>query len=209
MSNYLLGFIGGRGSGKSSAVRFAADILEANGCATNVVRPSRLLEDTLDIWHLDRTTSNLQKLSRLLREEFGKNTIPNAISRILIEREPCVTLWDGIRWYEDEQYVRSMKPSALIYLKTDKRLRFQRISARFEKFEEINSKITLDKFELSELEENEAYIADIGTRADYTIDNSKSIIDLILAHFQIMRSIKITAYLALILWRGLDISHYS
>ena len=171
--SFLIGLVGERGAGKSTVVRNLISILADQSITTVSIKSSDLLGDALDIWGVPRTTENLQLMGRAMRDNFGDEAIPNAMDLRISESAAQVVIWDGIRWLPDERLVRRKNPSSIIYVTAPMEERFLRISKRTEKAEEISgSRVTLSEFQKIESESNEAFVPEIGSRADFVIQNA-------------------------------------
>ncbi|MEK7644133.1 MAG: hypothetical protein AAB390_02415, partial [Patescibacteria group bacterium] len=83
---------------------------------------------------------------------------------------------EGVRRPSDITYLKANPGFHLISLKTDERLRYERLIARQEKSDDANK--TWEQFQVEGAQESEQKIKSIATIADFTIDNNGSIEDL-------------------------------
>ena len=173
MSHFTLGLVGERGAGKSTVARLIFEILNKHNRTVAALKSSDVLGETLDLWYLEKTTQNLQKLGRAMRDTYGLDAIPNVMRQRMTQATADLVMWDGIRWFGDEVLIRETKPSALLYVTTRAPLRYERLMERREKAEEKrDSPVSFEEFLEVEKQENEKDIPVIGSRADFLIVNN-------------------------------------
>lgn len=173
----VIGLVGEKGSGKQTFVNFLKQILRLPSVAQDYsirqVRFSDILAETLMIWDIPNTRSNLQKLSLIMNETFGQGSLANA-AKFSIEGDSAdVIIFDGVRREEEEKLVRSMKNSTLIYITAKQDLRYKRLKERSEKVGEIG--LTFEQFLEEEKSKAETNIPNLGRKADLKIENNGSL----------------------------------
>lgn len=164
----ILGLIGEKGSGKQTFVNFITAL--APGYKIRQVRFSDILAQTLVLWDIPVTRTNLQNLSIMMSETFGQTALAKA-ARFSIEGDSAdIIIFDGIRRETEVRLVRSFKKSILIYITADQKLRYKRLKARSEKVGEAG--LTFEQFLKEEKSKAEKEISKIAKKADITIENN-------------------------------------
>lgn len=169
----IIGLVGEKGSGKDTFARFLQEIIKDKSAAH--LRFSDLLKKTLNIWGLQTTRANLQKLAQILEEGFGSGTVAHGIEIQIQQANADIIVLDGIRWQPDVDLLQKFPGSKLIYITADPKLRFERLKNRGEKDGE--SLINFKQFQKEEQAKNELLIPEIGSKADYKITNNSSVED--------------------------------
>ncbi len=104
-----------------------------------------------------------------------------------IDGEEGLIVINGLRFWEDYDFVKSFEPGYVIYSTADQKLRWQRIAGRGEK---ADDDITLEKFQELERAETEVHIPEIGAKTDFKIVNEKDLEFLLKSVDEIMAKIK-------------------
>lgn len=165
----LIGLVGEKGSGKDTFAKYLSEISDKK---ISHIRFSDLLKQTLKLWDLPISRSNLQKLAQLL-EDYGPGTVAHGIEKQINETNAEIIILDGIRWKPDVELLKKFPDSKLVYITADPKLRFQRLKQRGEKDGE--SEMSYDQFLEEEKAPNELLIAEIGANADTKISNNSNI----------------------------------
>ncbi len=167
----VIGLIGEKGSGKQTFVNFLKEI--APDLNIRQVRFSDILAQTLMIWDIPNTRSNLQKLSLSMEETFGQSSLANA-AKFSIEGDMAdVLVFDGIRREPELILVKNMPNSTLIYITADQNLRYERLKLRSEKVGETG--LTYEQFLAEEKSKAEINIPALGKKADKKLENQGSL----------------------------------
>lgn len=166
----IIGLVGEKGGGKGKFTEMLIELLDEAGKKTAHARFSDILVETLKLWHLPNTRENLQKLSVIMRDAYGKGTLTNAVRQRLESLAADFVILDGIRWESDVELLRSFPHSLLIYIYADPEIRLERIRKRKEKSGEENT--TLEQFLQQEQAETEKMIPAIGLTANLKIVNN-------------------------------------
>ncbi len=135
-------------------------------------RFSTILRDILNRLYLEETRENLQKLSTLLRDNFGQDILSSAIAKEAKNSEDKILIIDGVRRLSDIKFLKDFSGFKLIYIEADVEKRFQRISTRGENPDD-NTK-TFERFKKELEQESEIQIRGLRDFADYIIDNNGS-----------------------------------
>jgi len=182
----VIGLVGEKGSGKQTFVNFLkkiATLRQAQGKlprndkeeVLNIrqVRFSDILAQTLMIWDIPITRSNLQKLSLVINDAFGQSALANA-ARFSIEGDSAdIIIFDGIRRPEELNLVKGLKNNILIYISAKQDLRYQRLKTRSEKVGETG--LTFEQFLEEENSPAEKNIPSLGKKANLKIENNGSL----------------------------------
>lgn len=167
----VIGLVGEKGSGKQTFVNFLKEI--APDLNIRQVRFSDILAQTLMIWDIPNTRSNLQKLSLSMEETFGQATLANA-AKFSIEGDTVdVVVFDGIRREPELELVKNMPNSTLIYITAEQKLRYVRLKLRSEKVGEVG--LTYEQFIEEEKSKAEINIPTLGKKADKNLKNNRSL----------------------------------
>lgn len=169
----IIGLVGEKGSGKDTFAQILTEIIKNKKIAH--IRFSDLLKQTLRLWDLPITRSNLQKIAQILEDEFGPGSVAHGIEIQIQKTDADIILLDGIRWNPDVELLKKFPESLLIYITADPKLRFERLKQRGEKDGESN--MDFEQFQREEQAKNELLIPEIGKGADYKILNNGSIKD--------------------------------
>ncbi|MBI2595158.1 hypothetical protein HYW46_00285 [Candidatus Daviesbacteria bacterium] len=166
----IIGLIGEIGSGKGTFV----DLLmqTAPNLKISKIRFSDVLSDTLKIWGIPLTRSNLQNLAVIMKNNFGP-VLSHAVYMRVLSNPADIVILDGVRWQSDVDLVRGFPKNYLVYVTAPVAIRYDRIRSRKEKEGELN--IPYEQFMKEEQTENEILIPKIGTGADFKIINGTTL----------------------------------
>ncbi len=164
----IIGLVGENGSGKDTFTTF----FKATAAPLTVkkLRFSDVLVDTLKMWDISLSRSNLQNLAIIIDNEYGKGTLTHATEKRIKEDASDLIVLEGIRWHTDVPMLKKFKNSYLIYVTADPKVRFGRLKERGEKAGE--AELTYDRFSREEKAGTETDIPEIGSRADFKIENN-------------------------------------
>lgn len=163
----VIGLVGEKGSGKGTFGTILKEILPQKTISR--IRFSDVLTDTLSLWGIPQTRSNLQTLAVIMKNQYGP-ALSHAVYIRILRNTSDIVLLDGIRWQPDVDLLRSMPSNLLVYITAPTRIRYERTRERAEKPEE--STMQYEQFLKEETSENEILIAKIGTTADFKINNT-------------------------------------
>lgn len=169
----VIGLVGEKGSGKQTFVNFLKQI--APDLNIRQVRFSDILAQTLMIWDIPITRSNLQKLSLTMNETFGQASLANA-AKFSIEGDSAdVVIFDGIRRQSELDLAKNMPNGTLIYITAEQKLRYERLKLRSEKVGEV--RLTFEQFLEEEASKAEINIPNLGKKADIKLKNNGTLED--------------------------------
>lgn len=165
----VVGLVGEKGSGKETFGNFLKDLLPQKHI--DRIHFSDILVETLELWGVPKTRSNLQILAQYM-EKLSKGTLSSAVKKRAENSKAEIVIIDGIRWEPDINMIKSFSKNLLVYITADLKIRYQRTKGRREKaFEETTS---FEQFLKEEKAKNEVLIPKIGKDADFKIVNNGS-----------------------------------
>jgi dephospho-CoA kinase len=165
----LIGVMGEKGGGKGTFVNVLRSVASET---ISAVKSSDVLAETLNLWHIPLTRSNLQNMAIIMSNQYGKGTLSNAVrERINVTKEEIV-IYEGIRWPTDIDLVRSFPDNLLVYITADPKVRFERMKKRNEKVGE--GEMTFEQFMKEEQAGTETHLPVISKQADVKIENNGS-----------------------------------
>ncbi len=164
--NLILAIVGPIGSGKGTGSSF---LERRYGAKT--FKTSSPLREILDVLGIEVSREKMQLLSRVLRENFGQDTIARIAKQRIAASQSRISIIDGARRIEDISPFQDQPNFFLIYVDAATEIRYGRIVARAENGGD--SEKSYEGF-LHE-EKSEAEIRTQGLRdiADFVIDNSR------------------------------------
>lgn len=162
----VIGLLGESGSGKDTV----ADYLKEKYGA-KLMRFADPLKEILHIFFDKISREDQQWLALELRERFGRDIFPKALER-RIKDESGIVVINGIRFWEDYEFIENFNPGYTIYVTADQKIRWQRSSKRGEKSDDD---VNFKRFQELEKVETEVHIPEIGAKADYVIRNEKDL----------------------------------
>ncbi len=168
---YIIGIVGENGSGKDTFTTFLRAKLAPRKIAR--LRFSDVLGETLTLWGIDKTRSNLQNLAIIMDREFGKGSVTRATEARIKKNRFDVVVIEGVRWKTDVSMIKQFPNSFIVYVTAPGKIRYQRIKNRGEKVGEKDA--SYKQFLNEEKAKTELDIPLIGKGADFKIVNNKSI----------------------------------
>lgn len=169
-----IGIIGEKGSGKGTCVEILRDIAKVESRQPiDCVKSSDILAETLTLWDLSLTRSNLQQLAIIMNAKYGDHTLSNAIKNRIGTFKTNIIIYEGIRWPSDVEMIRSFPNNLLIYITAPTQIRYERTLRRNEKVGE--STTTLEQFLAEEKVATETQIIKLAQQADISIVNDNDI----------------------------------
>ena len=167
-SKIILGLIGEIAAGKTLVTAYLKERYGAESA-----RFSDSLRDILKRMYLDETRHNLQILSLALRDTFGQDIISKIIYNDVKDKKNDIIIVEGMRRFGDMACFLEDKTFKVVYIKADKKIRYQRLTQRSENKDDQNK--TWENFQKESNSESELEIKEIAKRADFIIDNSGTI----------------------------------
>lgn len=168
MNRIVIGLTGKQGSGKNTFIQNVIKVFPHK--SVDRITSGGILVDVLKILNIVITRHNLQELAKYLRIGFGDDIISSAVRLRIISSEADIVIFDGVRWQSDVDMVRSFPEGIIVYIQTDKEVRYQRLRNRGEKEDENN--LSREEFEKAEVASTEVEIDNIGRRANFILANN-------------------------------------
>lgn len=165
MAKLILGIAGEMVSGKGTIAKHV--IAEHEGSAH---RFSTILRDILDRVYLEHSRENLQRLSEIMRKNFGEDIFAKSIFHDVSEDMHSVVVVDGIRRMPDIAYLKTLPEFKLLYIEANIEKRYERIKKRDENSDDQAK--TFEQFKADHEGEAELQIKDLKNYADFVVDNN-------------------------------------
>lgn len=161
----ILGFSGSLASGKGTVCKYLTEKYKINS-----YRFSTMLRDMLKRVYLENTRENLQRISTVLRENFGQDLLSKVIAEDVKNDPNALVLVEGIRRPEDIAYLQQIPGFHLVHITAVPQIRWQRLVKRNEN--PGDDRKTYEDFLRDHHAESEIYIEKLGQTAEFTIENS-------------------------------------
>jgi dephospho-CoA kinase len=178
----IIGLAGEIASGKTTATEYLKEKYNAVS-----FRFSDPLREILKILYLPETRENLQYLSIILRKQFGEDVLSKAIAEKIKNSDKNLIVIEGIRRINDMEYTRDLPNFYLIYLKSETKKRFDRVSQRTENLDDKGK--TWEEFQKDEQRDTEQTIRKTLEVANFIIENDKELKNLYNEIDEIMKKI--------------------
>jgi len=157
--------VGTLASGKEVTKKYILEKYNAKDC-----RFSTMLRDVLNRVAVPTSRENIQRISTLLRENFGEDIMAKVIALDAKNFDSDVVIVDGVRRPADIKYLNELPNFYLIKINADPELRYKRMLERNEN-EGDNNK-TYEQFLNDENAEADRLIPIVMESAKYSIDNN-------------------------------------
>lgn len=167
----ILGFVGQIASGKGTVVRYLK-----NKHGASAYRFSSMLRDILSRLYLEINRENMQKISQILRKNFGEDTLAKVMAEDVKNDQNQIIAIDGIRRPDDVKYLKQIHGFVLVRITAAIETRYERLSRRGENADDLSK--TFEQFKQDHHGEAELKIGEIAKQATEKIDNNGSLEDL-------------------------------
>ncbi len=170
----VVGVVGEKGSGKETFIKLASQSVRSEKRETILAhhRFSDPLREALELLHIEKTRENLQTLPKILKENYGKTALVDAVYYRALKSGADIVFLDGLRWPEDPLMVRKFEKNIIVYVTASPRIRYQRLETRGENVGEKG--LSWQQFLKEEAALSESFIAEIGKKADVKIINEST-----------------------------------
>ncbi|MEI6580923.1 MAG: AAA family ATPase [bacterium] len=167
----ILGLVGSLASGKETTKKYLVEKYNAKDC-----RFSTILRDVLERVTVPNSRENLQKISTVLRANFGENLLAKAIAMDASKLNADIVVIDGVRRFTDIEHLNELPNFVLVKIDADPKIRYERMKLRNENAGD--DKKTYEQFLEDHNAEADKQIPEVMKTAKYSIDNSGSLEDL-------------------------------
>lgn len=171
MSKIIFGLVGQLASGKEETKKYLVNNYKAQDC-----RFSTSLRDVLNRVAIPVTRENLQKISTILRANFGEDLLAKAIANDASKLDADVVVIDGVRRPTDIEHLNKLPNFYLVKIEADPKIRYERNLSRNEN--EGDDKKTFEEFINDHNSEADSLIPIVMEQAKYSIDNNGTFEDL-------------------------------
>ncbi len=171
MSKIIIGLVGSLASGKETTKKYLAEKYNAKDC-----KFSSILRDVLERVAVPNSRENLQKISTILRANFGENLLAKAIAMDASKLDADVVVIDGVRRFTDIEHLNELPNFILVKIDADSKVRYERMKIRNENAGD--DKKTFEQFLEDHNAEADKQIPEVMKTAKYSIDNSGTLEDL-------------------------------
>lgn len=171
MNKIIFGLVGPPACGKETVKRYLVEKYKAKDC-----RFSTILRDILARVDLPNSRGNMQKLSTVLRANFGEDLLAKAIAMDAMKLDSDIVVIDGVRRPTDIEHLNKLPSFILIKIDAEPQLRYKRLVARNEN--EGDDRKTFKQFLEDHKAEADSLIPMVMATAKHSIDNSGSFEDL-------------------------------
>ncbi|MFA5999604.1 MAG: AAA family ATPase [Candidatus Paceibacterota bacterium] len=171
MSKVILGLVGSLASGKETTKKYVVEKYNAKDC-----RFSSILRDILSRVDLPNSRENLQKLSTVMRANFGEDLLARAIANDASKLDADVVVIDGVRRFTDISHLKDLENFILIKIDAEPKIRYERMKIRNENAGD--DKKTFEEFLKDQEAEADKQIPEVMKTAKYAIENSGTFEDL-------------------------------
>lgn len=165
----VIGVVGEKGSGKGTFVHILQTLSTKS---VECVKSSDVLADTLKLWDIPLTRSNLQQLAIIMNGKYGDTSLSHAVEQRIQHFSSSLVVYEGIRWPSDVEMIKKFPKHILVYVTAPAEIRYKRTLARKEKVGEGDA--TFEQFMEEEKVPTETQIVEIAKGADVKIENSGS-----------------------------------
>ena len=131
---------------------------------------SQMLRDILKRMYVEDSHENMQKLSKILRENLDEQLLGKVIARDVLNDPNEIVIADGIRRPSDIVQLEELPNFNLIYITADPKIRWQRQTKRNQNAGDAEK--TFEQFTRDEESEVEKPIKELGKLAKFTLANN-------------------------------------
>lgn len=171
MSKVIIGLVGSLASGKETTKKYLIQKYSAQDC-----RFSSILRDVLERVAVSNSRENLQKISTVLRANFGEDLLSKAIASDASKLNADVVVIDGVRRFTDIEHLKDLPNFVLVKIDADPKIRYERMKLRNENAGD--DKKTFEQFIKDHEAEADKQIPEVMKGAKYAIDNSGTLEEL-------------------------------
>ncbi|PIT87451.1 MAG: hypothetical protein COU31_02660 [Candidatus Magasanikbacteria bacterium CG10_big_fil_rev_8_21_14_0_10_40_10] len=179
----IIGLVGEISAGKTTVTEYLSQKYQAQ-----TFRFSDMLRDILTRLYLPIDRANLQTISTALRSAFGDDVMSRVLADDVSKADNEMIITEGIRRPSDVAYLKKLDNFYIIALKTDIKIRYNRLSQRQENADD--QKISYEQFLEQSRQEPEQKIQEMIAKADFSANNNDSKEQLFTQIDEIVKKIK-------------------
>ncbi len=161
----IIGIVGEMGSGKSTVARYIKEKYSASS-----YKFSDILRDILEKLSLPVTRDNLIDLFLVLAPRFGENVLAGPMKQAVDNDPNSYIVVEGIRRPADISRLEELPHFYLLGIKSDPKIRFERIHARHERSDDQEK--SYQEFLEDHKKSTEIYAPEMVQHAPYKITNN-------------------------------------
>ncbi|MEK7640854.1 MAG: hypothetical protein AAB389_02560 [Patescibacteria group bacterium] len=177
MSKMVIGLVGEQGAGKEEMWKAICKVSRENEIYSYArYSTSVFLRKMLDNLDIIDNRDNITKLVGFLEATGGEGDAMRRMLKSVRTEKPALRVIDSIRMLPDETALRAETNNILLYVTADPKIRFNRVRKRGEKPGEKD--LTWEKFLEQGISLTEKHVPEIGSRADWKIENEGTLEEL-------------------------------
>jgi dephospho-CoA kinase len=127
MAKKIFGLTGPIASGKGTVKKYIEKKYGSKDC-----RFSTVMRDILIRIGEETTRENMQKMSTVLRQNFGQNILAKVIAKDVEKIDADIIVIDGVRRISDIEFLNQLPNFTLISIDADPKIRYERMVKRNE-----------------------------------------------------------------------------
>lgn len=171
MNKIIIGLVGPLASGKEVTKKYLVEKYNAKDC-----KFSAILRDVLNRVNIPISRDTLQRVSTILRSNFGEDLLAKAIANDASKLESDMVVIDGVRRPTDIEHLVKLPNFFLVKIDADRELRHKRLVERNENVGD--SEKNFEEFLKDHESEADSLVPQVMATAKYSIENNGSLDDL-------------------------------
>lgn len=171
MAKMILGLVGPIACGKDTVKKYLENRYNAESC-----RFSSILRDILSRIKVPTSRENVQKISTILRQNFGEDVLARVIADDVFRFKSDVVVVDGVRRAADIVHLQKLPEFSLLAIDASPKIRYERLVKRNENVGDDQK--TYEQFLKDHEYETELDIPALMKKSKYRVDNGGSFADL-------------------------------
>lgn len=165
MSKKIIALTGPIASGKGTVKKYIEEKYSGKDC-----RFSTIMRDILNRMGEENSRENLQKISQMLRENFGQDILAKIIAKDIGRLDGDLIVVDGVRRLTDIEFLKKMNGFILVRIDADPKTRYKRVVARNEN--KGDDKKTYEQFLKDHEADSDYEVPIVMSHASKALDNN-------------------------------------